>query len=157
MRTADIVTGAIIMVFGLLVVFDSVRLGFGWEENGPQAGFYPFVMGMIMVIGCIIIIIQAIQRKGVARSDKPFIPREAVKPVLQVVIPATLMVAATEYIGLYLAAAIYMGIYMRWIGKHTWKAVLPIAIIVPSVTWYVFEKLFLIPMPQGSLMGWLPF
>lgn len=157
MRTADIVTGAIIMAFGLLVVFDSVRLGFGWEENGPQAGFYPFVMGMIMVIGCIIIIIQAIQRKGVAKSDKPFIPREAVKPVLQVVIPATMMVAATEYIGLYLAAAIYMGIYMRWIGKHSWKTVLPITLIVPSVTWYVFEKLFLIPMPQGSLMGWLPF
>jgi len=157
MRTADIVTGAIIMAFGLLVVFDAARLGFGWGENGPQAGFYPFVMGMIMVIGCIIIIIQAIQRKGVAKSDKPFIPREAVKPVLQVVIPATLMVAATEYIGLYLAAAIYMGIYMRWIGKHSWKAVLPLAIIVPSVTWYVFEKLFLIPMPQGSLMGWLPF
>jgi putative tricarboxylic transport membrane protein len=157
MRTADIVTGAIIMVFGLLVVFDSVRLGFGWEENGPQAGFYPFVMGMIMVIGCIIIIIQAIQRKGVAKSDKPFIPREAVKPVLQVVIPATLMVAATEYIGLYVAAAIYMCIYMRWIGKHSWKTVLPITLIVPSVTWYVFEKLFLIPMPQGSLMGWLPF
>src|SRR5574341_372101 len=131
MRKADIVTGAIIMAFGLLVVFDSIRLGNGWGADGPQAGFYPFVMGMIIVIGCIIIIVQAIQRKGVAKKKEPFIPREAVKPVLQVVIPATLMVAATEYIGLYVAAAIYMGIYMRWIGKHSWKAVLPIAIIVP--------------------------
>jgi hypothetical protein len=157
MRKADIVTAVAIMAIGLLVVFDCLRLGVGWEENGPQAGFYPFVMGMIIIVGCIIIIIQAILRKGVAKSVKPFIPREAVKPVLQVVIPATLMVAATEYIGLYVAAAIYMGIYMRWIGKHSWKSVLPIAIIVPSVTWYVFEKLFLIPMPQGSLMGWLPF
>jgi putative tricarboxylic transport membrane protein len=110
-----------------------------------------------MVVGCLTIIIQAIQRKGVAKKKEPFIRREAIKPVLQVVVPAVLMVAATQYIGLYVAAALYMGGYMRWIGKNRWKTVLPISIIVPAVTWYVFEKLFLIPMPEGSLMRFLPF
>ncbi len=157
MRRADIACGVIILCIGLLVMFDSIRLNIGWGMEGPRAGFYPFIMSLGVVVGSVIILVQAFQRKGVARSDRPFIPPEAIKPVLKCVVPAALMVFLTEYIGLYIAAGLYMAVYMRWIGKHRWRTVLILSITIPLASYFVFDKFFLIPMPEGSLTRMLPF
>src|SRR5436309_5394676 len=64
-------------------------------------------------------------------------------------------VVLTQWIGLYVAASLYTGFYMRWIGRHTWLAVLAVAILFPLATFFVFEKWFLVPMPKGPLEAWL--
>ena len=46
MRKADIVVALGLMVVGLLALGDSVRIGFGWGMSGPEAGFFPFYMGL---------------------------------------------------------------------------------------------------------------
>ncbi len=153
MRKADLIVAVILMLLGIVVMGDSIRLKFGWGMNGPEAGFFPFIMSLIVVIGCLIVGAQAIARKGVSKTDKPFIPRAAIKPVLKVIIPAALMVILTEYIGLYIAAGLYMAVYMRWIGGHRWRTVILISVIVPLSTYFVFDKAFLIPLPKGSLEG----
>jgi hypothetical protein len=108
-------------------------------------------MSLIVIIGCLIVIAQALARKGVSSSDKPFIPKGAIKPVLNVVVPAALMVIITEYIGLYIAAGLYLAVYMRWIGRHRWGTVIFLSIIIPLSTYFLFDKLFLVPMPRGIL------
>jgi putative tricarboxylic transport membrane protein len=60
-----------------------------------------------------------------------------------------------HFIGLYLAAAIYLAFYMRWVGRHGWSLVLTLAIGIPLVTFLIFEKWFLVPMPKGPLEAWL--
>ncbi len=60
-----------------------------------------------------------------------------------------------HFIGLYLAAALYLAFYMRWVGRHPWSLVLSLAIGIPLVTFLVFEKWFLVPMPKGPLEAWL--
>lgn len=157
MRTADIVCAVVILLVGLLIMVDSIRLDIGWGMEGPRAGFYPFVMSLGVVVGSLIVLVQAVQRKGVAASREPFIRRQAVGPVLQVVAPAFGMVLLTHFVGLYLAAALYMGVYMRWIGHHRWTTVLALSIGIPALSYLVFEKIFLIPMPTGSLQDFLPF
>ena len=63
-------------------------------------------------------------------------------------------VALMHFIGLYVASALYIGFYMRWVGRHSWLSVtLPVGI--PVVTFLVFEKWFLVPMPKGPLEQWL--
>jgi len=101
--------------------------------------------------------VQAVQRKGVAKSEKPFIPPKALTPVILVVAPAALMVILTEFIGLYLAAALYLGTYMRLVGHYRWRLVLSLSILVPITTYLVFDKIFLIPMPTGMYGRLLPF
>lgn len=151
MRKADIICALILLGIGLLVMADSIRLGCGWAMNGPRAGFHPFIMSLIVVIGCLIVIAQGIARKGVSASKKPFIPKGAIKPVLNVVLPAIGMVILTEYIGLYIAATLYIAVYMKWIGRYRWRMVIPLSLIVPLSTYILFDKLFLVPMPRGIL------
>jgi hypothetical protein len=151
MRAADIVTASLLMALGGIVLFDSVRLGFGWETDGPQSGFFPFWLAMILLLACSGIIVQAVRQK----SDKQFVNREQLALVLKVLVPATGMVLLTQFVGLYVASALYMGVYMRWVGRHSWLATVGLSLSIPLVTFLVFEKWFLVPLPKGPLEAWL--
>jgi hypothetical protein len=151
MRAADLVTASVLLALGLLVVWDSYRLGIGWGTSGPGSGFFPFWMAVILVGCCLAIVVQALRR----RTGKPFLPRHSVAPVLKVLLPSVALVAVMQYVGLYLAAALYLAVYMRWIGRHSWPLIASVAIGFPVVTFYVFETIFLVPMPKGPVETWL--
>jgi len=139
------------MLLGGVVLYDAVRLGIGWGTDGPKSGFFPFWLALIMIVTCGIIIIQGLLRQ----SGELFVNREQLGPVLKVLCPATAMVVLTHFLGLYVASAIYIGFYMRWVGRHSWLAVVVLAIGIPVVTFLTFEQWFLVPMPKGPLEAWL--
>jgi hypothetical protein len=58
-------------------------------------------------------------------------------------------------VGLYVATALYMAFYMRWIGRHSWPVTVGLALAIPVATFFVFERWFLVPMPKGALEAWL--
>jgi putative tricarboxylic transport membrane protein len=151
MRAAEVVTASVLMLLGIIVIFDAVRLGFWWGPNGPQGGFFPFWLALIMVLCCAAIIAQAILHE----PGKRFVSREQLGPVLKVLWPAVAAVAVMQYLGLYVASALYMGFYMRWVGRHSWITVFTLAIGISVATFLVFEKWFLVPLPKGPLEQWL--
>jgi len=151
MRTADLMAVAGLAAVGLLVLWDALRLGIGWSTDGPRSGFFPFWLGVLLLACCGIIAGQTLAR----RPGKRFVRREALGPVLQTLAPAAAFVLLTQLVGLYVAAALYMGAYMRWIGRHSWLAVALVGLGFPLVTFVVFERWFLVPMPKGPLEAWL--
>ena len=151
MRTAEFVTASILILLGGVVIFDAVRLGIGWGTDGPRSGFFQFWLALIMVIACGIIILQAFWRS----SREVFVTREQLGPVLQVFWPAAAMVLLMRFVGLYVASALYIGFYMRWVGRHSWFAVVMLSVAIPVITFLTFELWFLVPMPKGPLEAWL--
>ena len=151
MRTADLTTALILIAGGALVMWDSLRLGIGWGTDGPQSGFFPFWLAVAMVAACAGIVVRALRRG----RRGPFIARGALGPVLKVLGPAAGAVLAMQLVGLYVACAVYMGFYMRWIGRNSWPAVLVVSVGFSVATFVVFEKWFLVPMPKGPLEAWL--
>src|SRR6266851_7043952 len=153
MRAADLTTAFVLFLLGGIVLADAIRLGIGWGTDGPKSGFFPFWLAVVMMTTCVAIAAQAAWR----RADTPFVTREQLGPVLKVLWPATAMVAATEFLGLYVASALYIGFYMRWIGRHRWITVVALGLGIPLATFVVFERWFLVPMPKGPLETWLGF
>jgi putative tricarboxylic transport membrane protein len=151
MRTADLVTALALMAVGVLVLGDALRLGIGWGTDGPRSGFFPFWLALFLLVCCVAILVQAWRRA----ADKPFVSRAGVGPVLKMLLPATAAVVTTQFLGLYVATALYMGLYMRWIGRHSWLAVALMSVAFPVVTFVIFERWFLVPMPKGPLEAWL--
>ena len=74
---------------------------------------------------------------------------------LRIVLPATLMVILITPLGLYVASALYMAFYMRWVGRHRWPTTMAVAVGLSVVTFVIFERWFLVPMPKGPLETWL--
>jgi uncharacterized membrane protein len=151
MRAAEVVTASLLMLLGGVVLFDAVRLGFGWGPDGPRSGFFPFWLALIMVFCCTVILVQAVLHG----AGKSLVRREQLAPVLTVLWPAVAAVALMRFVGLYVASALYIGFYMRWVGRHSWAAVFALAIGIPVITFLIFEKWFLVPMPKGPLEHWL--
>jgi len=151
MRAVDLATASVLILLGGVVVLDSMRIGIGWGTDGPRSGFFPFWLGAILILASLTIGLRAWRRS----KAEPFVTREQLGPVLKVLWPATAMVILIKPLGLYVAAALYMGFYMRWVGRHGWLAVALCAIGVPLLTFVVFEMWFLVPMPKGPLEAWL--
>jgi putative tricarboxylic transport membrane protein len=151
MRTADLTTALILMAGGALVIWDSLRLGVGWGTDGPASGFFPFWLAVLLIVSCAAIALQAWRRT----ARVPFFTREKLVPVLSTLLPATGFVVLTQFIGLYVATTAFMAFYMRWIGRYPWLAVVTVSVLFPLVTFVVFERWFLVPMPKGPLEAWL--
>lgn len=77
------------------------------------------------------------------------IPEGGLKPILWVLIPSAGMVILTEFVGIHIAAAIFLAFYMRAVGKIRWVTVALVSILLPVSLYVVFDKLFLIPLPTG--------
>jgi putative tricarboxylic transport membrane protein len=156
MRIADLVTAAMLMLLGGIVVYDAIRLGIGWGNEGPRSGFFPFWLATIMVVVSLAIFFQALM----ARSEKPFVTRERFLPVLKVLAPIAGFVLLTDPpgpwpgLGLYVAGGLYLGFYMRWVGRHDWPLVVVLTVAVPLIAFFIFEKWFLVPMPKGPVEAW---
>jgi len=50
LRAAEVVMAGLFLVFGAVVMWDSQRLGAAWGSDGPQAGYFPFYIGLFIVI-----------------------------------------------------------------------------------------------------------
>ena len=156
MRTADLVTATLFMLLGGIVIYDAAQLGFGWGNEGPQSGFFPFWLAVLMVAVSVAIFIQSLA----AGSQEVFVTREQLVPVLKVLGPIAGFILLTDPpgpwggIGLYVAGGLYLGFYMRWVGRHDWRSVVLLSMAIPVITFFIFEKWFLVPMPKGPVEAW---
>jgi len=152
MRKADTLCALFLIALAVLVMGEGLRLGVSWGTDGPRAGFFPFWLGAGLAVSSLIVLGQIWAARGATR--KPFVERGKIAPVMKVLIPAVGMVAVTYVLGLYVTGGLYMAAYMRWIGRHSWLAVIGLGVAVPVATFLVFEKWFLVPMPKGPVEAW---
>jgi putative tricarboxylic transport membrane protein len=148
-RPVETVTLGIVLAFALLMAWDNWRTGIRWESTGPQAGYFPFYVSMIMAGACIWgLAIEVVKR---ATPDEPFVRRNQFRRVMQVFVPTLLYVPATQWLGLYVASFILIAGFMVWIGKlKPWISV--VTALVFSVAMFVtFEIAFDVIMPKGPL------
>lgn len=153
MRKAELFTSLFFVVIGIIVIADAVRVGFRWGASGPESGWFPFYLGVGTLICSAVITGKNLARfKKEGPGGKPLIPEGALKPILWVLIPSTAMVLITELVGLHIAAAIFLAFYMRTVEKIRWITVALVSILLPLSMYVVFDRLFLIPLPQGLLL-----
>ncbi len=157
MRTADAICAVVLLGVAGVVLAEGIRLGIGWGTDGPQAGFFVFYLGVALAIASAAILAQAGLLREAPLYRKRFVEPGQLKPVATVLLPAVGMVALTHFLGLYVAGALYLGAYMRWIGRHSWVVTVLLSVAIPVVTFLIFEIWFLVPMPKGPLEALLGF
>jgi putative tricarboxylic transport membrane protein len=153
-RSVEIGVAIVMIAFSLTVIGGSLQVGINWASDGPKAGFFPFYIALMVLVASCINLYQAI---STGPQSRLFAEWGQLGQVLRVVIPSAIYVALVSWIGMYVASALLIGVFMKWIGRYGWQVVLPIAVGVPIVTFVVFEKWFLVPLPKGPIEEWLGF
>ena len=138
-------------IFGAIVVYGSIKAGINWGPEGPRAGFFPFYVGLFIIAS------SAINLWHTIRDDDGAMFAEwgQLRQVFSVVIPTAIYVGVMPYTGLYLASIVFIAWFMRWLGKYEWKIIAAIALGMPIVTYFIFERWFLVPLPKGPIEHWL--
>lgn len=151
-RTADMIVALLLLGGSAVVIFDCVRLGFGWQEDGPAPGFFPFYVAVLMAVASIFNLASGLRAKD---GDEPFVTSTPFLRVLAVLIPSIVYVALIAWIGIYAASAIFIFGFMVAIGREGILKAIAVALFVPAALFMMFEKWFLVPLPKGPVEAFL--
>lgn len=148
-RAAEMVTAAVVFMGGVLVCADSWRLGARWGEDGPQAGYFPFYVGLLICLSGAAIFFQALRNREL--SAETFVETGQLKTILIVLAPTVVYVALIAWLGFYVASTVYIAYFMWQLGHYPWYKIAPVSIGVSVAFFLVFEIWFQVPLPKGPL------
>jgi hypothetical protein len=146
-RLVEMAVAVGLFSLGALVVFDSVRLGAQWADDGPQAGYFPFYIGSILCLCALVLFAHAFV--GKFDGPKVFVEAVALRRVLRVLIPALVYVGAIQLFGIYVASAVYIGVFMHWLGKYALSWSLVLGLCLMTAFFLLFEVWFKVPLYKG--------
>ena len=152
-RLVELVVAFGLFVVGVVVIVDSQRLGAGWADDGPQAGYFPFYLGLLVCAASVINFIQALRIR--AKQDRVFVRADEFKLVLSVFLPTLAYVGLIAWLGIYVASTLFIGFFMRWLGRYGWPMLIAVSVGVSVVFFCVFELWFKVPLPKGPLELWI--
>jgi hypothetical protein len=141
------VVAILIVLLGAIVIQGSWKLGSGWTSDGPGAGYFPFYIGVILCISGTGILVQGLLGKN--RNHEVFVDSEQLKRVLSVLLPALVYVLVVQFIGLYVASAIYIALFMIILGKYSRVKSVVVALAVVVLFFLMFEVWFKVPLFKG--------
>jgi putative tricarboxylic transport membrane protein len=153
-RSVEIGVAIFIAAFALVVIVGSIQAGIGWGDEGPKAGFFPFYVGLVILISSVVNLRGILQQRD---DGGLFAEWGQLRQVLALLIPTAIYVALIPWIGIYIASMLLIAVFMRWLGRYGWGMVAAIAIGVPLATFLIFEKWFLVPLPKGPVEAVLGF
>jgi len=137
---------AILIGLAFVVLYDSYGRGAGWD-NGPQNGFFPARVGWLFLAASLFILVQSFR----SPPEGIFVTYQQLGQVVRVLGPLILFVALIQPLGLYLASAIFIVVFMSIVATSRWYAIGLTAVLVPLVCFWVFELQFRVPLPKGPL------
>lgn len=150
----ELTVSAVLIALAGVVLASSLELGIGWGVSGPDSGFFPFWLALILAMAAGVNLVQTVRRAGGGRA---FVSRPALVRALKVGLSSLAYVLLIEFVGLYGASALFLALFMRWLGGHRWSASIAVGLGIPAGIFLLFEKWFLIPLPKGILERFLSF
>jgi hypothetical protein len=158
-RLWETVVALAFLAFGAVVSWDSWRIGARWSDDGPQAGYFPFYIGVFIIVSALAILYNA-ARMG-DEGKEPFVRWIQLKMVLTVLLPSIVYVALIDNpwlsLGIYVPSAIFIAAFMRYLGKYKWHTIAAVSIGVMVAFFVMFEIWFQVPLPKGPLEAALGF
>lgn len=148
-RTMEIVVAVLVFGFGALVVYDSMRLGAKWAEDGPQAGYFPFYIGLFLCVASAVTFLGALRNQALAA--KAFVRRGQLRLIMSVLVPLVIYVAVIKFLGIYVASIAFTGWFMRHLGGYPWLKTGAVSLLTVSAFFMMFEVWFKVPLPKGPL------
>jgi hypothetical protein len=151
-RSVEIGVALFLALLAVVGIFGSLQVGIGWGAEGPKAGFFPFYISLIVLISCAINMLNVFRE---FTGRELFAEWAQIRQVMSVVVPTTFYVFAVPTIGMYVSSCLLIAVFMKWIGRYGWIKTLIVAIAIPVITYVLFERWFLVPLPKGPLEDWL--
>jgi putative tricarboxylic transport membrane protein len=148
-RVVENVVSLLLLGVALLLGYDNWRTGIAWDSTGPQAGYFPFYLSVILGGASL----YGLATTFLARSEisETFVTRAQLRRVMAVFVPTLLFCLATQFLGMYVASFLLIAGFMRLVGKIAWWKSLLTAFLFTAIMFVTFDIAFDVIMPKGPL------
>jgi hypothetical protein len=148
-RVVDVVASLLLVVLAVTLGYDNWRTGIAWDSTGPESGYFPFYLSVILAGASLYGVVTALLSREEAAET--FVTRAQLRRVMAVFVPTLLFCLATQYLGLYVASFLLISAFMRMVGKIAlWKSLLT-AFLFTAIMFVTFDIAFDVIMPKGPL------
>jgi len=148
-RVVDVVVSLLLLALAATLGWDNWRTGIGWDSTGPQPGYFPFYLSVVLGGASLYGLVAAFLSRKEARES--FVTRAQARRVMAVFVPTLLFCLLTQFLGLYVASFLLIAGFMRLVGKIAlWKSLLT-AVVFTAVMFVTFDIAFDVIMPKGPL------
>ncbi|WP_330215520.1 tripartite tricarboxylate transporter TctB family protein [Pseudomonas sp. AM8] len=144
-------------LIGVVVMFGSVEQGIGWGDSGPEPGYFPFYIGLLLSAASVGNGVLTVVRWHALSVS--FVSRHAFRQVLSVFIPFALFVGAMPITGLYIASTCFIAWFM-WRDRvrpqpyGKWM-IASVSLGAVLASYLIFALWFKVPLDAGPLGEWL--
>lgn len=148
-RSADIVVYLMLLGFAALLGFDNWRTGMSWEADGPQAGYFPFYLSVLLGLASLYGLVHKLFRDS--GPGETFVTGEQFRRVMQVFVPTLLFCVFMQWLGLYVASFVLITGFMWLVGRIAlWKSLVT-GFLFSIIMFITFDIAFDVIMPKGPL------
>jgi hypothetical protein len=148
-RSVDVIVSLLLLALAATLGYDNWRTGISWDSTGPQPGYFPFYLSVILAGASLYGLGAAyLSRQEAAET---FVTRAQLRRVMAVFVPTLLFCLVTQFLGLYVASFFLIAGFMRFVGKIAlWKSLLT-AFLFTAIMFVTFDIAFDVIMPKGPL------
>jgi putative tricarboxylic transport membrane protein len=148
-RTIEIAVSLLLLALAVALGYDNWRTGIAWDSTGPQPGYFPFYLSVILGGASLYGLVTTLVARGAAAET--FVSRAQLRRVMLVFVPTALFCLAVQYLGIYVASFVLIAGFMRLVGKIAlWKSLLT-AFVFTAIMFVTFDLAFDVIMPKGPL------
>ena len=148
-RVAEVVVSLLLVTLALTLGYDNWRTGIAWDSTGPEAGYFPFYLSVILAGASLYGVLAAFLTRK--EASETFVTRAQLRRVMAVFVPTLLFCLATQFLGLYVASFFLIAAFMRMVGRIAlWKSLLT-AFLFTAIMFVTFDIAFDVIMPKGPL------
>src|SRR3954453_8452043 len=145
----DVAVSVVLLIVALTLGYDNWRTGISWDSTGPQPGYFPFYLSVILAGASLYGVAAAFLSRQ--EASESFVTRAQLRRVMQVFVPTLLFCLTMQFLGLYVASFLLIAAFMRMVGRIAlWKSLLT-AFLFTAIMFVTFDIAFDVIMPKGPL------
>jgi hypothetical protein len=145
----EVVTAVATGIVGAAVIWGSMEHDIGWGDSGPASGYFPFRIGVLIVLASVANLVIAMRRR---RTDlSVFVTNVQIRSVLSFGLPVAAFVLVSTFLGLYVGTFFYLTFVMTWQGGYKLVFSIALALAVVVAMRLIFPIWFQVPLLTGPL------
>jgi hypothetical protein len=155
-RTLEIIAALLAFAFGASIALGALEYNIGWGEHGPEPGYFPFWMGVVVVVGATGALLEALFSRRLPGLPAA-INADQARRIAAFLLPMLgfLVVTVALKLGLYVGTVIYLLTVMLWQGRYRLPAAVAVSFGTAVVFFLMFERWLQVPLMTGPLEAWL--
>lgn len=152
----DFASGIALLVLGLFLAFQSIRLPL-WGASGPEAGFYPLTIAVIMVSLSLFLVLKSgiLTRPQVeGKRVEPGMDKIHLPKVFAYLVLVLLYGILVERVGFLITSAFLLFFILKFVERQGWRATLLVGVTSIVIGYTLFVYFLQVPLPRGFLQSW---